>query len=214
VACKTASPPQSSLTAAQVVHNSVERMGTVSAFHFELEQAGGGTPISEGLELNRATGDVSRPDKLKTTITATVAGMLLEVSVITVGTTTYMTNPFTKEWELLPSEFTAVSLFDPGTGITAILDSISGINLVEDESVDGITCYHITGEIFSEDLQPITLSSLVGTRIDIEIWIDQDEFLLHQVRLEGKITEDEIPGIVREIKLSSFNQEVEINLPN
>ena len=79
--------------------------------------------------------------------------------------------------------------------------------------VDGIACYHIIGEILSEDLQPITLSSLVGAKIDVEIWIDQDEFLLRQVRLEGKITEGEKPGIVRTIKLSDFDQEVEINLP-
>jgi len=33
------------------------------------------------------------------------------------------------------------------------------------------------------------------------------------IRLEGKITESEVPGIVRTLKLSNFDEEVSIELP-
>ena len=210
VACKA----QPTLTALEIIDKSVEKMDTVNSFHFELKQEGGGTPVAKGLlEMNEAAGDVIKPDKLRVTILVTVMGMLAEVDVITVGDTTYMTNPLTQKWEPLPSRFSAVSIFDPNSGISAILKGMTNLIELEDEKVSGLDCYHIGGSIESQVLRPITLSSLEGVNIDTEILIDKEEFLLHQIRLEGQITSDENSGIIRTITLSNFNQDVKIELP-
>ena len=124
-----------------------------------------------------------------------------------------MTNPLNKEWELLSNEFSAISVFDPDTGIAAILEDMTDLTKLDDEKIDAISCYHIKGKVPCESLRPITLSSIEGVKINVEVWIDKQEFLLHQIRLEGKITDTEKQGIVREIRLSNFDQEVEIVLP-
>lgn len=212
-ACKKAEPTLPSLSASEIIENSGERTSKVNSFHFEIMHVGGGTPLVKGLEMNEAVGDIVKPGKLKTSISAKMGMMFVEVDIITVGKTTYMTNPLNKEWELLSNEFSAITLFDPDTGIAAILKDMTDLTKLDDEKIDAISCYHIKGKVPCESLRPITLSSIEGVKIDVEVWIDKKEFLLYQIRLDGKITDTEKLGIVREIRLSSFDQEVEIELP-
>jgi lipoprotein LprG len=130
-----------------------------------------------------------------------------------VGDVTYMTNPLTGQWELLPTEFRALSVFNPNTGIAAIMRSIADLTKLSDEEVEGVLYYRLRGSIDSGDLRPITGSSVEGVAIHTEVWIGKEDFLVRLIKLEGKITEAEVLGIVRTLKLSNFNEEVSIELP-
>lgn len=211
-ACGKAAPP-SPLAASQVIDRCMQSMDAANSFHFEIEHDGGGTPIAMGLVMNEAEGDIARPDRLKAKISATMMGLFIEVEVITVGSVIYITNPLTMEWELLPTEFSAVSFFDPDSGVTAILEGMTSLVKLKDEKVEGLVCYHIAGKTASQYLNSIALSSVEGVMIDTEVWVDTEDFLLRRIRLEGQITEEEKPGIVRTISLSHFDQSVEIELP-
>jgi len=87
------------------------------------------------------------------------------------------------------------------------------ITKLSDEEVEGAICYHLSGSIDSDELRPITVSSVPGVTIHIEVWIDQEDFLVRHIQLEGKITETEVEGIIRTLKLSNFNEEVSIEVP-
>lgn len=213
-ACSEEEPMPQLPSAQEIIRDSINKMNVISSFHFELGHEGGRTPIAMGLELDEAIGDVAKPDRLKTNITAALGGMLVEVEVVTIGTTTYMTNPFTKKWELIPGEFSAISIFDPNAGITAILEGISNPSKVEGEEKEQVgNSYHIKGEIPSESLRPITLSSVEGVNVMVDVWIDTENFLINQIRVEGQITKTEKPGIIRILKLSNYDQAIEIESP-
>jgi hypothetical protein len=203
----------SPLRASEVVSKSIEEMEAVNSFHFVLDQAGGGTPIAMGLEMTSADGDVVRPDRLKATISGKFSGMFLEVQLISVGEDIYMTNPLSGKWELLPTQFSVLKVFDPNTGITAIMKGMVDLTRLDDEKVEGISCYHLGGSIDSDKLRPITVSSVEGVAIPIEIWIGEEDFLVRHIKLEGKITEGEVEGIIRTLTLSGFNKEVSIEVP-
>lgn len=212
-ACSEEEQTSPSLNASEVISSSIEEMNAISSFHFELLHQGGRTPIAMGLELEEAEGDVVKPDKLKTTVLAALRGMLVEVEVITIEVTTYMTNPLSKQWELVPGEFSAISIFDPNAGITSILQDIVNATVVESEEEDKTDSYHIQGELPSESLRPITLSSVEGVNVSADVWVDRESFLINQIRIEGQITETEKPGIIRILKLSDYNKVVEITSP-
>lgn len=201
------------LSASEIISKSSEKMEAINSFHFVLDQVGGGTPIAMGLEMTNAVGDVVRPDRLKATISGKLSGMYLEVQIITVGEEMYMTNPLTGKWELLPTQFSVLKVFDPNTGIAAILKGIVDLAKLSDEEMEGAICYHLSGSIDSDELRPITVSSVEGVTIPIEVWIGEEDFLVRHIKLEGKITEAEVEGIIRTLKLSNFNEEVSIEVP-
>jgi len=209
--------PSPALAAMEILDKCAEKMEVVDSFHIRMTQVGGTTPIAMGLEMSEATGDVARPDKLKGEVTATMMGFPVRVEVITVGNVTFVTNPVNGQWEPFPSEFSAAGIFDPATGIAGILRGMTNLSRLEDQEAVGLTCYHIKGQIASEDLRPITRlftrSYVEGVEIATEIWLDKVDFLVRQMRLEGQITAEEKPGITRTITLSGYNISVEIKLP-
>jgi hypothetical protein len=201
------------LTASQIIDKSSEKMQTINSFHFALDQAGGGTPIAMGIEMKKAYGDVVRPDKLKMTISGAVSGMSLEVQIITVNGVMYMTNPLSGKWEKPPAAFEILSVLDPNAFIATAMQDITGLVKLDDDESGGVTCYHLSGSTGSDELSAITGSSVKGVAINTEVWIGKDDFLVRSVKLAGKITETEVPGIIRTLNLSAFNEEVSIELP-
>lgn len=208
-----ATPTETQLTASEIIDRSGEKFQGINSFHFVLDQVGGGTPIGMGVEMNGSVGDVAKPDRMKMTVSGTVVGMFIEVQLISLGEIAYMTNPLTAKWELIPIEFSALNMFDPNTGIAAIMRGMADPTKLDDEKVDGVPVYRLKGSVDSGDLSSITGSSVEGTAIDTEVWIGKEDFVVRLIRLEGKITESEVPGIVRTLKLSNFDEEVSIELP-
>lgn len=206
------------LSAPEIISSSAQAMESVDSFRLVLSHDGGGTPAALGLEVTEITCDVIRPDRLKGTIEAMLLGSFVRLQLVTVGTTSYMTNPFNEEWEQVSTKFDASGLFDPDSSFAAMLGGMTNATRVNDEKVDGVDSYHIEGKIASKDLYPIVLllrlTPAEGVDDDMEIWVGMDDLLLRRVRIKGQITADEKPGIVRTMSLSKFGQEVEIELPD
>jgi lipoprotein LprG len=209
----TATTTSTSLTATQVISKASDKLDTINSFHCTLEQTGGGTPIGMGIEMTRVDGDIVRPDRLKATVTGTVSGISVMIQMIAVGEVIYLTNPLTGKWEQLPSQFALLSVFNPNTGITAIMRGITSLAKLSDEQSAGVICYHVSGSIDSENLSPITGSSVKGTTINVELWVGKDDYLVRSIKLIGKITETEVPGIIRTLNLSNFDETISIELP-
>ncbi len=206
--------PDTSLSAQEIIAKAAPRFGEVESFHFDLQQENGRTPIAMGLELDAASGDVIPPDRLEMTIEATFNQMFVESGLITVGEKTYMRNPLNKNWEELSDDFQAVTLFQPETGIKAVMKSATGLSIIDAETFGGICCYHLKGIIQSESLDAIAVGHAAeGLSVPVELWIGTDDFLLRKVTFTGQICEDEDPDIKRTLVVSDFNQPVEIELP-
>ncbi len=198
----------------EVIATASPRLDELKSFHFELKQKGGGTPIAMDLELTAASGDIEPPDRLSMKMEATWGKQFMESELVTVGETTYMTNPLSGKWENLSDDFTAVTLFQPDTGIKAVMESVTGLSMLEAEMVGGVLCYHLKGELDSEVLDAIAVGHAAeGLSVDTEIWIGGEDFLLRKVEFDGRITEEEKEGIIRTLEISSFNEPVNIELP-
>jgi len=206
------------LSALEIISRSAQAMESVDSFRLVLSHDGGRTSAALGLEVEKIACDVARPDRLQGMIEAMMMGSFVRLGLITVGSTSYLTNPFNDEWEQVSSKFDASGLFDPDSSFAAMLGGMSNPTRVNDEKVDGVDSYHIEGKIASKDLYPIVLllrlTPAEGVDDDMEIWVGMDDLLLRRVRIKGQITADEKPGIVRTMSLSKFGQEVEIELPD
>ncbi|MFC2028020.1 LppX_LprAFG lipoprotein [Chloroflexota bacterium] len=203
-----------SLAAEEIIAKASPMMDTLSSFHFDLSQNGGGTPIAMDLEMNGAWGDIAPPDKLKMTISATWGNMYVETGLITVGEITYMQNPINDKWEELSDDFQAVTLFKPETGIKAVMESVTNLSLLGEQTFGGVLCYHLKGTILSEVLDAIAVGHAAeGLTVDVEFWVGIEDLLLRKVVFDGQICEDENKGIIRTLVLSDFNKSVTIELP-
>src|SRR5262245_6631131 len=201
-------------SAAEIVTRAGDSLNTSQSFHFSYKNEGGGAPIFNNLTLNTADGDFAKPDKLRVKINANYGSSVVESEFIALGEQGYISNPLTREWQKVPGAVSAGTVFDPQTGVTAILKKMKNPTRQADETIDGVATYHIQGEVDAGDLSSYTGGKpLTGTALKTDIWVGQQDFRIRQVRIPGKIAEEDPAGIIRTIKLSAYDQPVTIQAP-
>ncbi len=202
------------MSLAQVIAQAGQRVAGLSSFHFELEHEGAGTPLAAGLELRKAVGEVAMPNRIRATIDATMMGIAVQLKVVVIGDTVFMTNPLPPgQWQSFASGLSPVGFFDPQTGVSALFEGISDLAPLGTAEVSREPAYHISGRVPASALEPFTGSFQPGAMVGVEMWVDQETLWPRRIKLIGQITPMEGEGIVRWLLLSRFNQVTSIEPP-
>jgi lipoprotein LprG len=196
-----------------VLPPAIQAFDAMKTFHFRLEHENGGSPIPPGLMLETADGDVIVPDRMSAKLEAKAGQQTVRVEVIGIGDEGWITNPFSREWQPLPSGTTIKDIFDPAQGVKAIVGSLQDAQVTAEEKVDGTPCYRVEGTIASDVLTTAVPIAKPGLTVGIKVWIGKDDSRIYQVYLVGPIAPDEPSNIVRRITLSKFDEEITINSP-
>ena len=203
-------PPDPSV----ILQAAADRFQALQFFSFIMTHENGGTPIAFGLLMEDVTGQVVAPDRLKADIGAWAGGFFFDVSLIAIGEETWLTNPFTDEFELIEKGIVSSALLDPATGISGIIRDANDPVLESETSLDGIPTYHISSTIDSGQLTSISPIAESGYPILVGIWVGLDDSLVYKIRLEGRLSAEEEPNIIRTILPSDFDIPAEIAPPD
>ena len=204
--------PEGELTASQVLEEAAERTGEVESFHFVLTHENGSTPLPLNLDLQSAEGDIVVPDRMQAEANAEALGINVSVDVIGIEGRTWVTNPFTRQWQELPD--TNIRDFaDPAALIRSVLPAIEDPELSDGGEVDGVDTHLVTGTINSQMLQEALGLAEAGNEVTVEAWIGKEDTLARLIRLEGPLSDEESPDVVREVEISQYNEPVEIMPP-
>ena len=197
-----------------ILQNAADRFETLEFFKFTMVHENGGTPIAFGLVMEDVTGDVAAPDRLQAEIGAFAGNLFFDVTLVAIGDRTFLTNPFTKEFEEIEGGIISSALLDPTTGISGIIRDAVDPVLVGEENMEDVTTYHITSVIDSAQLTSIAPSAEPGLPIDVGIWVGTDDSLVYRIHMVGPMSSDEAPDITRTILPSDFDISVEIAMPD
>ena len=195
----------------------LERAGRVmeglESLHFRLSHERGRTQLIPGLVIDEAEGDVASPDGLSVTFSGSYGtGFAVRASLISVGGASYMTNPFTGEWEAGPTGVSALGFFDPRRGIAAMMSQVDQPSLLKG-ATDRRNVYMIGGDLVTEALAPLLGTTLVGETVRVELTIDADRLYLLEARIDGRVTPTDDEDVVRIVTHSAFNSPISIEAP-
>jgi lipoprotein LprG len=199
--------------AEDVLADAVERVETMETFHFRLEHENGASRIPLELDLTTAEGDVIVPDRMWAKLKAKAGTQPVEVEVIGIGDDGWITNPFTREWQPLPSGTTINDVFDPTQGIEAVVNALENAEVTAEENVGGVVTYRLEGTIDSAMLEGAAPIAEPGLTVGVKVWLGKDDSLIRRIRLEGPIAPDEPEDIVRKLDVSQFDEPVSIERP-
>ena len=193
-----------------------ERMAALKTFAFLLSHEGGGTDLGGSLSLviEEAEGVVTWPTDLKLDVVGQAGSVVIKLSLISTGDATYVTNPFTGQWQEMEVDANPLGFFDPWSGIAAIMAS------VEQPAYRGVTAMQkgAQAHLLHGRLPAPALASLLGPAageavLDVELWLEVETLYLLRVVVQGRLTTAEDAGIVRTIILSDFDKPVDIEPP-
>lgn len=198
---------------AELLANTAAATQALTSFHFKLTHQNGSTPLPLNLTLDTAEGDVAIPGRLAADIEAGAAGSIpVSVKVIAIGDETWITNPFTREWQRLPGA-SVRDFADPETLVRAVVAAIDEPRIEDGSEIDGMRTVKLAGSLDAGLLRQALSIARDGNIVQVEAWIGAEDSLPRRIRLSGPLSSIEDEDVSRQIDLSRFNQPVEINPP-
>jgi hypothetical protein len=202
---------------ATLARQAADAVEALTSFHFLLEHENGGTPIVLNLTMNRAEGDIVKPDRISADVEA-VATQLgnanVKVRVVNVGTKGVISNPFNaRQYLPLPENVQLRDIVDPGAGVTKAMRAAQNLRITGEESVNGVATWRLEGEIDAGELRDFASVAEPGYKVKGIAWVGKEKPLVHRVRLEGPLGAKDAPNIVRKVDLSKFDENFNIVLP-
>lgn len=198
------------IDATALLEDAAKRTDLVRSFHFFLEHEGGDTQIVRGLNMTRAEGDVVGKDKFYVEVEASIGPLNLRVQIVVIDDDAWITNPLTGRWE---SEDISISeVFDPATGVTAIMRAAKGARVTGTEYVNNTLTYQVDATVDSGDVK-LFGEAPSGQTLVARAWIGVDDPLVHRIEVVGDLNTRESEDLMRTLTLSRFDADLEISPP-
>jgi hypothetical protein len=207
----TPAPTPTPVNVEALIQQSGEAMAGLKTFRFFLSHPSGGTPLDllPGLDIQEVEGAVINPDGLEARFAGALGALYVESNLISLADKSYLTNPLTGKWELIPQEISPLAFFNPRDGIASMMTQVRDVTLTS-ESADE---YQVAGLIPAEALAPLLGKTLSGVLVSVELTIDRPSHHLREARFEGRVTSGEPDGTIRIITLSGFDEPLSIEPP-
>jgi hypothetical protein len=183
---------------------------------FTLEHQKGTTALIPGfLEMRKVSGVVDIPDRFKLTVEAESSAprSFLEIRVVVIEDQAYLSDPGTGRWSRVPVESLPFSFANLGRSLAGIIEAVDGPVLIGVERLEGRETHRIRGLIKSHGLSSIVPGAGPDFDVELDLWVEQVENLLLQVRISGRVVPTDIPDAVRLLTLDDINVPVDITPP-
>lgn len=216
--------------AVALLEGAAAAMSRLASFRFRLTTQDGTTTIFDAVELESVEGAVQRPDSFTATVNAQVAIVPISLEVVGIGDTIWVQDPLAGDgsYQQIPVESGLADLLNPDRIFLEAIRLVENPVIAGEDEVDGVAATVVEGEF-----RPVRALELVGTPVptpdaaDLEeagfglnldtplftqIWVDAEGRVI-QLAFQGPLTTAEEPGIIRVLRLSDFDEPVEITPP-
>lgn len=178
-----------------VIAAAIEAMQNVESFHAEVDAAFIVVQTEASFRMDEETfgtefpirfsGDFQLPDRASGKLQLALGLVLLQLDIVTIGEQAYITNPETGVWEQYPLFLTGLP--DPYDLVLLPAETgrYSDIQVVKDETIDGIQTQHIRANL---------RASVLGGSYDnlfLDVWIGKDDSLIRRLTMSGETDVDE-----------------------
>ena len=170
----------------------------------------------QGFTLVGAKTSVRLPGDSDTIYTVKQQDLAISLEVVIAGGHVYLHLPFSTYQELQGSQAAAIpdlaKLFDPATGLPAIIPAGRNLSYAGTESVGGIDEQKIDATYSADQLQSMFAQLSSSVDVKAQIWAGASDHLIRKAVLDGAFGDGGKEASV-EVDISGFNSSVNITPP-
>jgi hypothetical protein len=170
----------------------------------------------QGFTLVGAKTSVRLPGDSDTIYTVKQQDLAISLEVVIAGGHVYLHLPFSTYQELQGSQAAAIpdlaKLFDPATGLPAIIPAGRNLSYAGTESVGGIDEQKIDATYSADQLQSMFAQLSSSVDVKAQIWAGASDHLIRKAVLDGAFGDGGKEAAV-EVDISGFNSTVNITPP-
>jgi hypothetical protein len=204
-----------SVDAAKALRDGASAMANLKSVSATLKLIKG-TVSFQTFALVSATAAVRLPSDSDTVYKVKVQDNTIGFEVVITAGHIYLQIPFTKFRELSGPEAASIpdfaKLFDPATGLPAVIPAGAKPTYVSTESIDGVSSYQVAADYKPEQIRAM-LSELNSTGVvHAKIWVGVADHFIRKAVLSGTFGDGGTDASV-EVGLKNFNGDVTITPP-
>lgn len=194
----------------EVKANAIDALVDAGSIWFLLEHENGFTEALGGLELTRVEGAITETG-MSITAEANLGRIYIEVEAILMGTSTWLTNPLTGEWELLPNEENPIGFLQPIAAVRGVLEGLTSAEFIEPPEPGAD--YLLTSPLKAEALKSL-LGEIIPDGIGVaEVVMDHETFEMKSARITGALQIRDSDRTVRILEMSRYGEKFVIEQP-
>ncbi len=192
-----------------------ERLAAMSTAEFDMtDETESGAPFF-GTTFKSLSGQVKSPDSFWMQVKVVVPGLgFAEIEMMAVGEEALMKFSEGAPWTPLPLEQVPFNFRGLGVTLSQLLPAISDVTLIGQETVGDTQTISFEGTIPSEGMNELITGVDAGHTVTLTFWVDEEEHNLRQLRIGGKLFNDDGPETTRLLDIKGVNTPVDIQLPD
>ena len=201
---------------AKILHESATAMGALQTVTATLKVTKG-TISLQTFALSSAKTAVRMPSDSDTTYTVKQQDVSFSLEVVIVGGHVYIHLPFTPLRQVTGTEAATfpnmAKLFDPATGLPAIIPAGSNKKYVGSEQLNGTTVDHVSTQYSPEQVRSLLPELDSSGPVTADLWIGASDHVVRKAVLDGDFGDAGKEAAV-EVDITTFNAAVSITSPS
>ncbi len=211
----TATPtPTPELTADDVVSGAIEQLAVMSSAVFDMVDESESGAEFFGTTFKSMEAEVANPDSFRMLVSVVAPGLgFVEIEMLGVGDQAFMKFSADAPWTPLPADQVPFNFRGVGATLGAIVAKLTDPVMAGREDIEGTATIRIDGSIVSEDMTSLITGADPGHAITLSLWLDEADYTLEQMRIAGRLYDDDAPETKRLLTFS-IDAPVDIQLPD
>ena len=201
--------------AGKALRDGARAMSAVKTVDATVKLAKGSITI-QGFTLVSAKTSVRLPGESDTKYTVKEQDVLITIEVIISGGHVYLHVPFAPFQEISGAGAAAfpdmARLFDPATGLPAVIPAGSSPKYVSTEKVDGHDSYQVSTSYTAEQVHALLATLNSSGPVAAKVWVGVSDHLIRKALLDGAFGDAGKDAVV-EVDITNFNGAVVIASP-
>lgn len=200
--------------AAKILRESGTAMAQIQTASATLKVTRGVLSV-QSYALSSATTSVRMPSDSDTRYKVKDKDITFSLEVVISGGHTYVLLPFSKFIEAPPAQAAQfpnmARLFDPATGLPALIPAGADKKWIASEQLDGRTVDHVSTTYSPEQVRGLLAQLNSSGPVTANLWVGADH-LIRKAVLDGNFGDGGMEAVV-EVDISSYNSTVSITSP-
>jgi LppX_LprAFG lipoprotein len=211
-ACGGSQPP---VDPARTLRDAAAAMAKLNTVKADLKFTKGAISF-QGFTLVGAKTSVRLPGDSDTIYTVKQQDLAISLEVVIAGGHVYLHLPFSNYQEMQGSQAAAIpdlaKLFDPTTGLPAIIPAGRNLSDAGADKVDGVDVQKINATYSADQLRSMFAQLSSSVDVNAVVWVGVSDHLIRKAQLDGAFGDGGKEAAV-EVDISRFNATVNITPP-
>ena len=166
-----------------------------------------------GTTFKSLEADLRAPDSFRMVVDVVAPGLgFVEIEMVGIGDEAYMKFSADAPWTPVPADQIPFNFVGVGITLSGIISLMEDAVVAGTESIDGAETIKVDGKVTSGDLAILVRDANLGHPITLSLWIDEADHRLRQMRIAGRIYDDDGADTKRLFTVT-FDVPVDIELP-